>query len=117
APHTRGGAKQIAALRPGAELNESAVRRALRTIQNDPTPRATPASTVQVASHPPAAPQPQTAVKEPAFSIVSRMKRRLSIAWAWRSRGGAWTERTGCSGSTDLTYAAPRITVKGFARS
>ena len=33
-------------------------------------------------------PQPGKAVREPARSIVWRMKRRFSIAWSWRSGGG-----------------------------
>jgi hypothetical protein len=32
-------------------------------------------------------PEPGTAVKDPARSIVSRIKRRLSIAWSCRRMG------------------------------
>ena len=40
-------------------------------------------------------PHPDTAVKLPARSIVSRMKRRLSIARAWISGGSACLGRIG----------------------
>src|SRR5437868_14720273 len=64
----------------------------------------------------PTIPQPETAVKEPAASIVSRMKARLSIARAWSVGGSGADSR--CRG---LTEAIERMlpvhltTVKYFA--
>src|SRR5207253_670803 len=43
-------------------------------------------------------PQPETAVKVPARSIVSRMKRRLSIARSCISGGVVWGGRRGITG-------------------
>ncbi len=43
-------------------------------------------------------PRPGTAVKEPARSMVSRMKRRLSRAWSSMATGVVLRERSG-SGS------------------
>src|SRR6266550_124675 len=61
-------------------------------------------------------PQPETAVKEPAASIVSRMKARLSIARAW-SVGGSGAESR-CRGLTDAIGRMLPVhltTVKYFA--
>ena len=60
-------------------------------------------------------PHPDTAVNEPAFSIVSRMKARLSIARAC-SAGGSGVGGA-CKGRTDamlVIVAVQLITVKYF---
>src|SRR5690242_11268994 len=62
-----------------------------------------------------APPQPGTAVKEPARSIVSRMNRRLSAA---RSSSGTRTgrgERAGSAGAMDYENTREEKVVKFFA--
>jgi len=121
---TSGGARLSVNFRPGPLVSLIPALRALRRIDQTPMARATMASPSQTARHRgvaaelPAAivaavavapiirpPHPGTAVKEPARSMVSRIKRRLSIARACKAGGpggrggpggpGAWPE-TSC---------------------
>src|SRR5579872_847270 len=98
-PAKSGGTKLYTNLRPGPERIEPPASRALENVVQIAIATATAASPIQVRSQPievswreaitaapiavmPMAtpPQPGTAVKEPARSMVSRMKRRLSRA-------------------------------------
>src|SRR5262249_21607063 len=53
-------------------------------------------------------PSPETAVKEDAHSIVSRMKRKLSIACAWSGTGLAPEVRIGWTEAIVRLYAERR---------
>src|SRR5829696_2503863 len=91
---------------PGCESSEVSEACALRYIVHPAMPAETAASVIQMANHAPnvfcceatsaansavrpmtTCPQPGTAVKAEARSIVSRMKRRLSIARSWSAGG------------------------------
>src|SRR5438105_2031724 len=50
--------------------------------------------------------QPETAVKDEARSIVSRMKRRLSIARSCSAGGSAWDELNGLIEDIAASYSA-----------
>src|SRR5438067_11811159 len=62
-----------------------------------------------------APPQPGTAVKEPARSIVSRIKRRLSAARSSRGTRTGRGERAGSAGAMDYENTRSRGVVKFFA--
>src|SRR6266705_643493 len=122
-PTTMGGRKLRPKRRAGPERIGSFAAWALRASAQPPITSATTASASQVASHsstfgwraasnaaasavaPTATcPHPGTAVKAPARSIVSLMKRRLSIARSWSG--------CGCDMSEMLAFGA--ICVKYF---
>src|SRR5580698_3191213 len=111
-PTSRGGAKLKTNRRAGAENNGPFAALALRLIASTASTMANAASSSQVASQrssvgcrlamaaaasalmPMATPpHPGTAVNEPARSIVSRMRRRLSIAWVCNETGSARAAR------------------------
>jgi hypothetical protein len=81
APTAIGGEKPGTSFRAGLDARSSFAALAFRYI-------ARPA----VCSQSAASPQPDTAVKEPAFYVVSRMNRRLSAA---RSCGATGSVRSG----------------------
>src|SRR5689334_7989350 len=60
-------------------------------------------------------PQPGTAVKEPARSIVSRIKRRLSAARSSRGTRTGRGERAGSAGAMDYENTHSPEVVKFFA--
>src|SRR5690348_14645695 len=62
-----------------------------------------------------APPQPGTAVKEPARSIVSRMNRRLSAARSSRGTRTGRGERAGSAGAMDYENTRGEKVVKFFA--
>src|SRR3989454_1395894 len=124
APTSNGGTKLSANFRPGPDSSGTLAARAFRAVAPAAMPTATKASASQGASHAfgfvrgeatndaarpvhPTAkpPQPGTAVNEPARSMVSRMKRRLSAACASSATGSGRRERNGPAEDMLLGYA------------
>src|SRR6185312_4368830 len=125
APAARGGAMAKTKRWNGRERSALPPRRALRAENPMPIARASSASPIQMASQErgPALrcaakaakkavaptsipPMPGTAVKEPAFSMVLRIKRRLSIARSCRPMvfAGSLDERMGRTAPMGSVY-------------
>lgn len=135
APTSIAGAKASTSFCPGPDSSGTLAERALCDVANAEMPPATAASTIQTATHRcgvgwtaaisaastalapmTISPQPDTAVNVAARSIVSRMNRRLSIARACTSGGGADGRRGGAEVDIRCIMTSMGDVGKYFAR-